>query len=112
MPIVYGKTQHAAAADIYAELSFCLKKNECFKVAAFYFQIWEGFHPTIAGLMRLFNQIGWFASYFDRPVRFESYFLETIQDYKVNKSIHVKLYDRKKKKGVPDNAFRPYPRKE
>jgi DNA-directed RNA polymerase len=98
MPIVYGKTQHAAAADIYSELSFCLKKNECYKVAAYLFQIWHATNPAIVGLMNLFNQIGWFASYLDHPVRYESHYLETIKDYTVHKAIHVWLYDRKIKK--------------
>lgn len=40
MPIVYGKTQHAATADIYAELSFCLKKSECSKAAILSFGGW------------------------------------------------------------------------
>jgi len=98
MPIVYGKTQHAAAADIYEELSFILLKNECYKVAAYLFEIWHSKNPTIVGLMSLFNQIGWFASYLGRPVRYDSYFVQTIQDYTVHNPIHVALYDKKKKK--------------
>jgi hypothetical protein len=67
-------------------------------VAAFLFKIWKDTNPAIVGLMKLFNQIGWFASYLDRPVKYDSFYLETIQDYMVHKTTHVSLYDRKKKK--------------
>ena len=33
-----------------------------------------------------------------RPVRYDSYFVQTIQDYTVHNPIHVALYDKKKKK--------------
>lgn len=98
MPIVYEKTQHTAAADIYSELSFCLKKNECNKVAAFLYKFWESEHPSIARLMKLINQIGWFPGYFGCPVRYDSYFQETLQYFMVTKSIKVWVYDRKRGK--------------
>jgi len=48
--------------------------------------------------MRLFNQIAWFAGYMDKPVHYDTYFISTIQDYMVSKSINGWVYDIKKNK--------------
>lgn len=107
MPIVYGKTQHASAEDIYSELSFILQKNECYDVAAYLFKVWQTQNPAIVGLMSLFHNIGWFASYLNRPVKYDSYLLQTIKDYTVHKTTYVWLYDRKKKKRYQVTLSRP-----
>lgn len=62
MPLFYRKTQHSAAEDIHSFLNLFIQKNESYKVAGVLYKFWDTKFLSIAGLMRLFNQIGWFAA--------------------------------------------------
>jgi hypothetical protein len=98
MPLVYGKTKHSATSDILNELRFILKKNETYKIANVFYEFWENRFPAINNLMTLVNEVGWFASYFNKPVRYQNHYLTTIQDYMVKNNIHLYVYDWKRKK--------------
>lgn len=55
MPLVYGKTQHSAAADIQKGLDWIWKRAESKKVADIFYKGQE----ITSRLMNLVNQVGW-----------------------------------------------------
>ena len=67
MPLVYGKTQFSYITDIQQALDFSLSRGDADKVAVGLYQFWENRFPAIHNLMKLVNEVGWFAAYFNRP---------------------------------------------
>lgn len=73
MPQVYGKTMHSAAADIHSNLSTIIKKNESYSRAKAFYPFWELRFPSINMLMKLVNEVAWFAATLDKPVNSPNY---------------------------------------
>lgn len=55
MPLVYGKTQHSAAADIQASLASILQSNESSKLASIFYNYWDKRFPKINLFMNEFS---------------------------------------------------------
>lgn len=56
-------------------------RGDATKVATALYKYWEEKFPAINNLMTLVNEVGWLASFLNRPVRYHSHYLRTVQDY-------------------------------
>lgn len=74
MPLVYGQTRHSAQSDILKALYFTLGKGDAYKVADALYRFREERYPAIDNLMTLVNEVGCFAGYLKRPIRYHSEF--------------------------------------
>jgi hypothetical protein len=101
MPLVYNKTPHSASKDIQSILSSRIRQpNESFKIASVFYRFWDAKFPSINMLITLVNEVFFFLlPWINQCLIRTNYLLTTLQETMVNKSIHVWLYDRKKKKG-------------
>lgn len=64
MPLVYGKSKHAAAQDISKSgISLVATSRDAYLIANMCYEYGLLTYPTINKLMRLVNEIGWFAGY-------------------------------------------------
>lgn len=101
MPVVYGKTLFSSISDIEQELEYMLSRADTAKVAAALYKYWEIWFPAIHNLITLVNEVGGFAYYFNRPVRFHSNYFTTVQDYVKTDNITTYIENRVLKKRHP-----------
>lgn len=55
-------------------------------------------YPAINNLMTLVNEVGWFTSFLNKPVRYQSHYLTTVQDYIRSDNVTTTIYNRALKK--------------
>lgn len=48
--------------------------------------------------MSLFNEVGWFAGFFNRPILYHSEYLTTVQDYVKREKVTTSVYNRTRRK--------------
>lgn len=67
MTLVYGKSQHSAAQDIYERnISTFANKRDCYKLDGLLYEIWNQRFPLINLLIKLVNTVGWFAAFLNK----------------------------------------------
>lgn len=87
------------ASDRNKSLENVITYRESYTIATAFYEYWNTrFPPTIFNFMKLVNEVGWFASYLNKPVQYRNSFCITRQDYMVKESISVLVFDRKRKK--------------
>lgn len=91
MPLVYGKTKDSARTDIISILGEGGK--DAYKLADALYQFWQKRYPSIFHVMTLVNEVGWFTSYFKRPVIYRNRYLTTIQDYVLSHTEKISFYN-------------------
>lgn len=99
LPLVYGKTKLSAKSDILQALDFTLSKGgDGYKVVEALYKYWESLFPEISNLMTFVNEVGSFAGYLFRPVRYHSQYFTTVKDYVRMGKVTTTLYNKKENK--------------
>lgn len=98
MPMIYGKTQISTANDLKDAFSHFLTNKDCFKIASICFDFWKTFFPRMECLIQLIRNIGLIVSARGKPVKYNTPYFITVQDYIVMDSINIYVYDKIHKK--------------
>ena len=85
-----------SASDIPNSMDHFIKQHESLRIAKRFIEFWKGKSPGIFNFMKLVNEVGWFASFLEKPFRYRGFHFTTIQDYMTLKSIFVWVYNKKK----------------
>lgn len=94
MPKIYGKTLMSTAQDLRSCLSQYITAKESFDVAKACFKFWNDKFPDMECLIRLIRNISWIASAGDRPVFYQVPYLTTVQDYMIQVTEAIRIYDK------------------